>query len=153
MAQNDNSKRIKTYKKIRSKYILSQIFDNLNQLTKLKIINYNKDLINTLGVKIKDYKIAYSKIEIEIIPVENPFGRFIHFSNKKNTSNYTIYFDDIKVDLLKKELFPDINVKKIRVILNNRIKSLAQLFLNCRCVKKIRFTKFNRNACSIDVNH
>ena len=146
MAQKENSyKRINILKKIRCKYILSQIFNNINQVTKLKIINYNKNLMNTLGIKIKDYINTYSNIEIEIIPKENLFGRFIYLPNKKTASNYCIYFDDKKVDLIKKQINPDYQVKKIKVVINYKIRSLYQLFLNCRCVKKISFTKFNRN--------
>ena len=53
MAQNEISfYRINSLKKIRCKYILSQIFNNINQVTKLKIIYYNKALMKTLGVKI-----------------------------------------------------------------------------------------------------
>ena len=147
MAQKESTfNRINILKKIRCKYILSQIFNNINQVTKLKIINYNKSLMNTLGVKIKDYINAYSNIEIEIIPSEkNPNGRFIYIQNKRTACNYHIYFDDKKVDLIKKEISPENDIKKIRVVINYRIRSLYQLFLNCRCIKKISFIKFNRN--------
>ena len=146
MAQKENSfNRINILKKIRCKYILSQVFNNINQVTKLKIINYNKGLMNTLGIKLRDYINVYSNIEIEIIPKENLYGRFIYLPNKRTASNYCIYFDEKKVDLIKKEINRNDQVKKIKVVINYRIRSLYQLFLNCRCVKKISFTKFNRN--------
>ena len=105
MAQNESTNnRVNSLKKIRCKYILSQIFNNINQVTKLNIIKYNKSLMNTLGVKIKDYINAFSNIEIEIIPVADPGDRFIYLPNKKNLSNYSIYFDDKKINLITNKI-------------------------------------------------
>ena len=132
-------------KKLRSRYILSQIFDNVNQITKLKLINYNNYLLKSLNIKLKDYKKAYSVIEIEIIPSDNIYGDFIRIYNPKAKNNYRIYFDDKKLENIRTEITEEDKVKKIRVVINNKIKSFYQLFLNCKCIHKIKFTKFNRN--------
>ena len=57
--------------KIKSKYIIIKIFDNLKQNKLLNIVNYNKKYQKLMNIKLIDYKRKYSKIEIEIIPEEN----------------------------------------------------------------------------------
>ena len=143
--QSNNFKNSTSLKKIRSKYIMAQIFDNLQQDKKLDIIRYNKNFKNKLNIKIDKYKKAFSKIEIEIIPKENEYGRFIHIPNMQNTSKYHIYFDDSKEEIKRKELTENDKVKKIKVILSHKIKSLYELFISCRCIQKIKFIKFNRS--------
>ena len=63
-------------------------------------------------MKINDYKNAHSKIEIEIIPKENIYGRFIHIPKMKGEFNYHIYFDDCKEAIERKELNERDKVKK-----------------------------------------
>ena len=146
MAQNiGNFKNNNSIHKVRSKYILAQMLDNLQQIKRLEIIRYNKNLRNKLKIKINDYKKAYSKIEIEIIPKENIYGRFIHIRKMKGEFNYHIYFNDSKEMIERKELNENDKVKKIKVVLNHKIKSLYELFINCRCIQKIKFIKFHRN--------
>ena len=65
--------------KIRSKYIVIKIFENLKENRLLKLIHYNKKYQKQIEI---DYKIIFSKIEIEIIPKENTYGKFINISNK-----------------------------------------------------------------------
>ena len=48
--------------KIRSKYILKQIFDNLKENKLLEIIRYNKYIQNKLNKSVKDFDKEYSKI-------------------------------------------------------------------------------------------
>ena len=131
--------------KVKSKYILKQIFDNVNEVITLDIIRYNKNFQKKLNKKINDYKKHYSKIEIDIIPAENEIVKFIHIHNEKLKSYYHIYFDDSKVEIKRNYLDRDDDVKKIKVILDYRIKSLYGLFFTCKCIKKIKFIKFNRN--------
>ena len=47
---------------IRSKYILSLIFQNLKQKTKLKILKNNKKLKKKLNIKLKDFE-QYQKLK------------------------------------------------------------------------------------------
>ena len=69
-------------KKIKSKYILLKILQNLKLNSKLKLIKYNKKIKNILDINIYDYK-KYSEIELEIIPKKNGFGEFINISPVK----------------------------------------------------------------------
>ena len=134
--------------KIKSKYILRQIFDNIQQIRKLNIIRYNKNIKKSLDVVINDYIIEYSKIEIEIFPDQYKHGKFINIANKKNESYFHIYFNDQKEEAKTKrinrwEYFG--NETKIRIVIDHKIKSLFQLFKGCKCIKKINFIKFNRS--------
>ena len=56
------------FMKIRNKYILKLIFDNLNWKKELEIIKYNKNIQERLEIGIIDYKKESFKIEIEIFP-------------------------------------------------------------------------------------
>ena len=102
MAQENKFKNMITINKIRSKYILAQIFDNLQHNKKLEIVRYNKNIKNKLKIIINDYINAYSIIEIEIIPIENKNGRFIHIPYMKGEFNYHIYFNDNKEEIKRK---------------------------------------------------
>ena len=115
----------------------------------MEIIKYNKNIKKKLKTRINDYKKAYSKIEIEIIPKENEYGRFIYFPNKKGEFNYHIYFNGNREEILRKELNEDDKVNKIQIILNYKIKSLYELFMNCRYIKKIKFIKFKEMILKI----
>ena len=59
---SNNSFNKNTLEKLKSKYILKQIFDNLKTNKLLRIINYNNALKNLLNIKMKDYKNEHSKI-------------------------------------------------------------------------------------------
>ena len=62
--------------KIKRKYILRQIFENLQNKRKLGIIKYNQNIQKRLQVILNDNLNEYSKIEIEIIPDEYKCGKF-----------------------------------------------------------------------------
>ena len=66
--RNNNSNKNTNLKKIRSKYIIIRIFDNIKQSKLMQIINYNKKYQKLMDLKLKDYKNEILKIEIEIIP-------------------------------------------------------------------------------------
>ena len=79
---------------IKSNYFLERIYDNILKKKSLDIVKYNKRLQNRINLSIKDYK-EYSEkftpIEIEIIPFNNKYGRFINI--KKNEKIfYHIFF-------------------------------------------------------------
>ena len=82
---DDNLNKTNLLIKVKSKYILKEIFDNLKENKKLDIIRYNKKVRKNLNKNIKDYIKEYSKIEIEIIPIENEIGKFININNNKYT--------------------------------------------------------------------
>ena len=138
---NKNDKLIK----IKRKYIVIKIFENLNQHILLDIIHYNKKYQKVMGKKLKDYKNEFLKIVIEIIPKENLYGKFINISNKNIRENIHIYFNDSQEEIKREIINEDDIVTKIKIIMNHKVKSLSELFYNCKCIKKINFIKFNRD--------
>ena len=133
--------------KIRSKYIVIKIFENLNQHKLLDIIHYNKKYQKVMEKKLKDYKYESFKIVIEIIPKENLYGKFINYSKDMH-----IYFNDSQEEIKRKIIIKDDNVTKIKIIITHKVKSLSKLFYNCECIKKINFIKFNRDDIK-NMNH
>ena len=129
-------------KKIRSKYILKQIFDNLKKKNFYILIKYNKNIKDRIGISIKDYK-EYSEIEIEIIPKENTYGKFINM--KENEKYFHIYFNDNKEEIKRNYLYENDNVSKIKIIIDYQVKSFKKLFDYCKCIEYICFKKFYRN--------
>ena len=87
--------------KIKSKYIIKEIFNNMKNKRKLKIIKYNKKLYNKLDLEKKDFKVY------EILQ---------EFNNK-----YNINIEDIDI----KEL----NLSK-RFIRNEHLKDLISINFN-----------------------
>ena len=140
---NNNSHKIILWKMIKSKYILKQITDNLQQNKLLEIIRYNHNFQKIINININDYKKEYFKIEIEIIPSDNTYGKFISIS-KNNEAHYHIYFNNNKKETKVKKITKPDNVKKIKIIIDNKMKSLIGLFKKCTCIKSINFIKFNR---------
>ena len=139
MSEANNNIKICSLEKIKNDYFLIKIFDNLKETKKLNIIRYNKRIQNRMNKDINDYIKEYSKIEIEIIPAENNYGKFI------NIPYYHIYFNDNKEEQKKTKINEDDNIKKITIIIiNYKNKTLSELFYCCRCIKKINFIKFNR---------
>ena len=92
---------------IKSRYILSKIYNNMTIKKKLVIVKYNKKIQNRLNLDVKDYK-EYCEIEIEIIPTKYKYGKFINI-NKKDKIYYHIYFNDNKKEIKNKY---EINKKK-----------------------------------------
>ena len=136
-------------KKIRSKYIIMKIFDNLNESKLLNIIHYNKIYQKMMKIKLKDYKNEFSKIEIEIIPEKNIYGNFVNITNNIIKEHVHIYFNDNKEEIKSSSITKDDNVTRITIIINHKIKSLSKIFQYCKCIKKINFIKFNRD----DINN
>jgi len=54
--------------KIRSKYIIKQIFENIIDKKNIQLVKYNKKLQNIINLSLKSYKM-YNQTEIELIPV------------------------------------------------------------------------------------
>ena len=133
--------------KIRSKYILKQIFDNLHQKTLLDLIHYNKTLQKKLEIKLEDFKKISYIIKIELFLDENVTSNFIKI-RKGQEKFFKIYLNDSKetsnrIKVYKKD---KIKIKKVTIIIDykNNI-TFCGLFRECKCIKKINFKKFNRN--------
>ena len=130
------------WKRIKSKYILKQIFDNLNRSKSLNIIRYNKAMKSSLKISKRDYKREYSKIVIEVIPKKDIYGTFIHFK-PRNKPYYHIYFNNnMNKEIKRTYIEKNDNVSKIKIIIDNNVKSLSKLFKICHFIKSINFTKF-----------
>ena len=81
--ENESAKPNPIIDNIKSRYILSKIYNNITKKKKLEIIKYNKKIQNRLNLNIKDYKEyleTYSPIEVEIIPRKNKYGKFIRIN-------------------------------------------------------------------------
>ena len=106
---------------IKSRYILSKIYDNMPKKKKLQIVKYNKKGQNRLDLGINDYK-EYCEIEIEIIPKKDKYGKFINI-NENDKLYYHIYFNDNKKEIKNKyEIYEEDKVKKIKIIIDYQVK-------------------------------
>ena len=96
---------------------------------KLQIFKYNKSLHNKLDLTINDFKEFSEKVEIEIIPIEGGFDKFINIP-EKDERYYHIYFND-SYEEIKGEYFLNLqneNVKRIRIIIDIQVTSFNELF-------------------------
>ena len=131
---------------LKSDYFIQKVFENIKRNKSLKIIKYNKKIQNRLNINIKDYKEyseIYTSIEIEIIPIENKYGKFINIEGDE--SYYHIYFNDDKKEIKKYSINEDDTISKIKIIIDYQIKSFKNLFYYCDCIESINFKKFHRN--------
>ena len=85
---------------IKSRYILSKIYNNMTKKKKLEIVKYNKKIQNRLNLSANDYK-KCCKIEIEIIPKKGEYGQFINI-DENDKLYYHIYFNDNKEEIKNK---------------------------------------------------
>ena len=60
--ENESSKPNPIIENIKSRYILSKIYNNMTTKKKLEIVKYNKRIQNRLNLSIKDYKKYYEEI-------------------------------------------------------------------------------------------
>ena len=143
---NDNY--INNWRKIKSRYILQQIFEHLNPKIFLNIIKNNKNIKNKLDIDLNDYK-KYCEIEIEIIPTAVKFcrnGTFINFNIEEDELYYHIFYNDSEKETKEKNKnHISSQIRKIKVIIDYPVKSFEKLFFQCICIKSINFIKFNRN--------
>ena len=132
-------------KYIKSKYILKQIVDHITKNNIFKLIKYNKLFQEKLNIGIIDYKNYYEKIEIILKTFDEEIkNNFINI--KEEYKSYChIYFNDDKDEKRQYYFNKGDNITKIKIILDNEIKSFEELFSCCRCIEKIEFINFNRN--------
>ena len=79
--ENESAKPNPIIDNIKSRYILSKIYENMTKKKKLEIVKYNKKIQNRINLSVKDYKEyseTFTPIEIEIIPTKGEYGRFIN---------------------------------------------------------------------------
>ena len=85
--ENESAKPNPIIDNIKSRYILSKIYNNMTKKKKLEIIKYNKKMQNRINLNVKNYKEyseTFTPIEIEIIPTKGKYGTFINiYKNDK----------------------------------------------------------------------
>ena len=99
-----------------------------------------------LNFNINDYKIyseLFSSIEIEIIPVNNRYGKFINLDY--NREKYHIYFNNEKKETKKYQINWNEKVSKINILIDHEVKSLEELFYGCENIESVNFKAFFRN--------
>ena len=137
-------------KKIRSKYLLKSVFDLLRLNQGLKIFKYSKEFQKILKLQKNDYK-EYSQIIIELIP-ENDDDNFLsekniffNYISESNKNNYQVYFNnDLKKEIKRNYFTKKEKIKKIKLIIDNDITSLKDLFSGCKIIQEITFMNFKR---------
>ena len=140
----NNSQNNNILLKIKSRYSLQKIFDNLNEIKFLKIIKYNKSLQNKIDKGIIDYK-KMNPIIIELIPCKLSQDEEKVFFAINCDQNYRhIYFNDNKEEIERDYFTKDDNVEKIKIVLDYNIYSLNGIFKYCKWIKVINFIKFTR---------
>ena len=165
--ENESAKPNPIIENIKSRYILSKIYDIISKKKKFEIVKYNKRIQNRLDLSIKDYKEfceTFTLIVIEIIPKKGEYGEFIHI-NKNDKLFYHIYFNDNKKvknkykikeedGVTKREYYikEEDKVTKIKIIIDYQVKSFKKLFYKCEYIESINFKKFYRNNI-IDMSH
>ena len=146
--ENESAKPNPVIENIKSRYILSKIYDNMTKKKKLEIVKYNKKIQNRLNLDVKDYKEyseTFTSIKIEIIPEKGEYGKFINI-DENDKLYYHIYFNDNKKEIKNKyKIEEEDKVTKITIIIDYEVKSFKELFYDCYCIKSINFKKFYRN--------
>ena len=130
-------------KAIKSKYILKKILGNLEKIKMMSLIQYNKLCQRIMDIKTKDYQKEYYKIELEIIPSENKFGKFINV-NDNHRRYFNFYFNGKKESIKSNKFTPSDHVKFIIIKTSYKLKYFNTLFSNVKCIKKIKFIRFHR---------
>ena len=139
------------YENIKTDYFLEKIFNNLEMKKSLYIVKYNKNIKKRINININNYKEyleKFSTIEIEVIPVNNGYGKFI---NNKNIEEkyYHIYFNNNEEEIKRNYINKDEEIKIIRIIIDYQVKSFEKLFIGCKCIESIYFKKFYRKVIII----
>ena len=137
-------KSVDKFENLKGNFFLQKTFELLEMNKYLKIIKYNKKIQERLNLSIKNYK-DYGQIKIEIIPVKNAIGEFIHIVLDSDKKYFHIYFNDnYKKEIKRYALNKNDKVNKITVIIDAQITTFYKLFEKCKCIKSISFKQFYR---------
>ena len=136
---------------IKSIIILKKIFSNLTKNKYFTIIQHNKNMQKKFGLQFLDYINLYKltpKIGIELSISKDYFIRHNFINIGGNSSSFHIYFDN-KTEETDQICINNVNefkkVKKIKILIDDKIKSLRELFYNRVNIEEINFIKFKRN--------
>ena len=138
------------WENIKNKLILQKIFLNLEINRTLLVVKYNKAIQKKINIDIDDFK-QNSKIEINIKPVKNKFGKFINILEEENEKYFHIYFNDGKEEIQRKKITENDKVNEIKILIDKPIISFYKLFYDCQCIESIHFPKFYRNNIKLYV--
>ena len=131
--ENESAKPNPILDNLKGDYFLQKLYDNIQKKKKLEIVKYNKKIQNRLNLGVKDYKEyseTYSSIEIEIVPTNGKYGRFIYIINENDKLYYHIYFNDDKEEIKNKYTIKKKDkVKRIKIIIDYQVKSFENLSL------------------------
>ena len=112
---------------IKSNYFLERIYDNILKKKSLEIVKYNKKMQNRINLSIKAYKEyseKFTQIELEIIPCNNKYGRFINITENQKLF-YHIFFNDNKEEIENKySINEEDKVTKIRIVIDYKLNHL-----------------------------
>ena len=136
---NLNEPKIDIYK-IKSNYILKNIFNFIQIYKSLNIIKINKKLQKRIGVTKKDYESFIIELKLH----ENKYGQFIKIGEGEE-SYYHIYFNENKKKVKRNHIDKNDKVSKINIILDCKVKSFQYLFCGCNCIESINFKNFYKD--------
>ena len=137
MKMDELNNKYNLLEKIKSKYILKKIFDNLQKRKSLNIIRYNKIIQERLDIDLYNY-IESQQIEIEIIPSSmrrKGMKKFIIISNKEDEPYCHIYFNDNNTEIKKNYIIKQDNVSKIKIKFDYKFNSFSKLFNGRKIIK------------------
>ena len=98
---NEHNTAYNIFENLKSDYLLQKLFENLPKKKSLEILKYNKKIKNRLNINLNNYKEfseIYSLIELELIPGENQYGKFI--DNYKKEDYIHIYFNNNEEEII-----------------------------------------------------
>ena len=135
--------------KVKSKYIIGIIFNYMKKEKCYTIIQYNKKIQKKCNIDLDSYKNRYFNYQIEIElniaeKIEKDENIFINYI-KEDEPYIHIYLNDIPKEIKRNYLNEDEASSKIKIILDIKFSKFKKLFRDCKCIKKIKFTKFKRD--------
>ena len=107
----------------KSNYILKRLFGIMQTRLSLKIIKCNINIQKRLNINInnyKDFSEKFSSIELEIIPIQNKYGRFINIK-EEDKKYFHIYFNDNKEEIKQAKLNKEDKVSIINIIIKFKL--------------------------------
>ena len=131
------------FENLKSDYFLRKVFYNLQEKKYFDIVKYNNYIKKRINLNNKDYE-ELSKIEIEIKPINDKYGKFINMKGGYEEF-YHIYFNNNNEEIKRDHIKKNEEVKIIKIKIDCEIESLEKLFYDCKCMESIYFKKFYRN--------
>ena len=88
------------FENLKCDFFFEKLFNNLHKKKSFELIKYNAKIKHRLHLNINNYREfceLYSSIEIEIIPINGEYSKFINM--KYDEKYYHIFFDDNKEEI------------------------------------------------------